>query len=711
MKIRNKMLLIVGIPLLSILLIFIIGLSSFSRIQSTIAQMSHLQNDRATMIDADRDAYQAYLAVLRSTETTTLDQFTEQKESFNENSEQTWTRIVEPGKRFHKNMSEDFNIFKKDYNSWKDSSEAILDLAMITVVESGKRVKAINKSISLFDNMRNNIDILGERVETELGRNITLGRRLELEKALSLILNGDRDAYQAYVAQLQIIDVESYDALISLDESHAENAAQTKDRVNQATSILGGYNATQILNDFNSYFDLWIVYSRSVVDISKINFENFTKIVELKNEVNKSFSSMRSAIDRLGQQQVEQVEIYNGQMISIISSVKITYIIIFIFAVILSATFAFIVASRIITSLQKSIKATEKLSQGDLTVSVDVNQEDEIGDLADSLRGMISNLHTVVNNVVTGSTQIASASSQLAEGNQELSGRTDAQASSLEEISASIEQMNSTIRANADNTITANKLSLDVSVKAEDGYDSVNKMISSMNEINDSSKQIADIMEVINKIAFQTNLLALNASIEAARAGEHGKGFAVVAVEVRKLAKRSDKAAAQISGIIKSSNKKVDEGVSIANTAGKMLSDINSAVKKVTVLVGEISASSQEQLSSVEEIDKTISSLDVNTQKNAALTEEAAAATEELSAQALELNNSMKFFKIQKSETDNSSMKYISNIEKKNDEKVVVIDNSTVDKSGSEYELYSLEDEVEDEDEDEDEEEDNFKEF
>ncbi len=289
----------------------------------------------------------------------------------------------------------------------------------------------------------------------------------------------------------------------------------------------------------------------------------------------------------------------------------------------------------------------KKISNGFLNMAF--SKENPKGIYA-SMKQMVTTLSEIVGIVSTGSEQIVAASSQLAAGNQDLSTRTELQAAALEETSAAIEEMNSSIRSNADNTITANKLSRDVSDKAAEGSDAVNQMIKSMNEISDSSNRISDIIDVINNIAFQTNLLALNASIEAARAGEQGKGFAVVAVEVRKLAKRSDKAAAEIGGIIKSSNKKVTEGVHIANTAGGMLTEINSAVKKVTVLIGEISASSQEQLSSVDQIDQTLSSLDENTQKNASLVEEAAASTEELSAQAIELNRNMQFFKLNKNE-------------------------------------------------------------
>lgn len=305
-----------------------------------------------------------------------------------------------------------------------------------------------------------------------------------------------------------------------------------------------------------------------------------------------------------------------------------------------------VIARGISRPLQEGVHFADKLSRGDLSAELKLDRGDEVGLLARALQTMTEKLKEVISDALSGAEQIASASEQLAMGNQDLSVRTEQQATALEETSSAIEEMNSSIRSNADNTKSADQLSRDALEKSVEGSGSFKNMISSMEDISISSNRIADIIEVINNIAFQTNLLALNASIEAARAGEQGKGFAVVAVEVRKLAKRSDKAASEIAEIIKNSNRKVDEGVQIANTAGKVLEEINGAVKKVTALVGEISASSQEQLSSVDQIDRTLSSLDENTQKNAALVEEAASSTEELSGQAQELNSNMQFFKL-----------------------------------------------------------------
>ncbi|MBN2618449.1 MAG: HAMP domain-containing protein, partial [Spirochaetales bacterium] len=303
---------------------------------------------------------------------------------------------------------------------------------------------------------------------------------------------------------------------------------------------------------------------------------------------------------------------------------------------------------------------SETLANGDLTTTITVSEKIyEIEQLGISLKNMASKLTDIITQVVEGAGQIASASSEIATGNMDLASRTEQQASSLQETSAAIEEMNSAIRSNADNTKVATTLSAEALDKTIEGSTAMKAVIESMNNINESSNRIADIIEVINNIAFQTNLLALNASIEAARAGELGKGFAVVAVEVRKLARKSDKAASQITEIIKDSNKKVDEGVLVAQDAGKVLDEINRVVKKVNLLISEISSSSQEQLISVGEIDKSLSHLDENTQKNAALVEEASGATTQLSNQADDLNKIVNFFNIGKNKDSEISSKYL----------------------------------------------------
>jgi methyl-accepting chemotaxis protein len=248
--------------------------------------------------------------------------------------------------------------------------------------------------------------------------------------------------------------------------------------------------------------------------------------------------------------------------------------------------------------------------------------------------------------VRTGTDSVANASSQIASGNLDLSSRTEEQASSLEETASSMEQLTSTVKQNAENARQANQLvssTADVAVK---GGQVVGQVVDTMASIKDSSRKIADIIGVIDGIAFQTNILALNAAVEAARAGEQGRGFAVVASEVRNLAQRSAGAAKEIKALIEDSVGKVDAGGKLVDEAGKTMDEIVTSVKRVTDLMSEIAAASSEQSSGIEQVNQAVGQMDEVTQQNAALVEQAAAAAESLQNQASQLAQAVSIFKL-----------------------------------------------------------------
>jgi methyl-accepting chemotaxis protein len=239
-----------------------------------------------------------------------------------------------------------------------------------------------------------------------------------------------------------------------------------------------------------------------------------------------------------------------------------------------------------------------------------------------------------VTEVRLGSDSVATASQQIAQGNQDLSGRTEQQASALQQTSATMEQLGTTVRHNADSARQANQLALGASSVAERGGQMVGQVVQTMKGINDSSRRIADIIGVIDGIAFQTNILALNAAVEAARAGEQGRGFAVVASEVRSLAKRSADAAREIKTLISASVERVEHGSEQVDQAGKTMTEIVAAIARVTAIVAEISSASAEQSTGVGQVSEAVQQMDQATQQNAALVEESAAAAESLQQQA-----------------------------------------------------------------------------
>jgi methyl-accepting chemotaxis protein len=314
--------------------------------------------------------------------------------------------------------------------------------------------------------------------------------------------------------------------------------------------------------------------------------------------------------------------------------------------VLLAGLGAWLITRSITRPLKEAVAVADAVAQGDLNKSIEARSKDETGQLLASLKAMTESLREIVGKVRTASESIGTASSQIASGNQDLSSRTEEQASSLEETASSMEELTATVKQNAENAKQANQLAVGASGVAAKGGKVVGEVVSTMGSINESSKKIADIISVIDGIAFQTNILALNAAVEAARAGEQGRGFAVVASEVRSLAQRSAAAAKEIKGLIEDSVSKVESGSKLVDDAGKTMEEIVSSIKRVTDIMAEISAASAEQSSGIEQVNQAITQMDQVTQQNAALVEQSAAAAESMKEQAQGLIGTVSVFKL-----------------------------------------------------------------
>jgi methyl-accepting chemotaxis protein-1 (serine sensor receptor) len=312
---------------------------------------------------------------------------------------------------------------------------------------------------------------------------------------------------------------------------------------------------------------------------------------------------------------------------------------------IVAAVMGWFLMQAIMRPLSAAVTLAGRVAKGELDNTITVERNDELGKLMTALKEMSEQLVKIVTDVRASSDSVGSAAKQISAGNNNLSQRTQEQASALEETASSMEEMTSTVKQSADNARQANQLATGARDQATQGGEVVTKAIAAMDEINASSKKIADIIGVIDEIAFQTNLLALNAAVEAARAGEQGRGFAVVASEVRNLAQRSAAAAKEIKGLISDSVEKVKTGSELVDASGKTLSEIVDSVKKVTDIVAEIAAASQEQSSGIDQVNKAVMSMDEMTQQNAALVEEAAAASKSMEEQAEKMVQLMGFFK------------------------------------------------------------------
>jgi len=298
----------------------------------------------------------------------------------------------------------------------------------------------------------------------------------------------------------------------------------------------------------------------------------------------------------------------------------------------------------VVQPVRQAIGAARRIASGQLAEDIRHQRRDELGDLLDEMQAMQASLRTIVSDVRQSAESIQTASNEVSTGNADLSVRTEQAASNLQQTASSMEDLSSTVRQTAESASQANQLAASATEVARRGGQVVSEVVSTMGEINTASKRIADIIGVIDGIAFQTNILALNAAVEAARAGEQGRGFAVVASEVRSLAHRSAEAAREIKTLIASSVERVEQGTTLVSAAGATMDDIVASVQRVTDIIGEITSAANEQTSGIGQVNTAVGQLDRMTQQNAALVEQATAAAQSMNAQARKLVEAVRVF-------------------------------------------------------------------
>ena len=358
------------------------------------------------------------------------------------------------------------------------------------------------------------------------------------------------------------------------------------------------------------------------------------------------YEKLQSAMSPLLKLQTTQAKSEYGAAESryvLIRNVVISSIVI---GLLLTALFGYYLIRGLSRSLARATEVADAVAQGDLTKTIQIDGTDEVACLMQSLASMNQSLVKVVSNVRQSSDGVATASAEIAQGNNDLSSRTEQQASALQQTASSMDELGATVKQNADSARQANQLAQSASTVAIRGGEVVAQVVDTMKGINESSRKISDIISVIDGIAFQTNILALNAAVEAARAGEQGRGFAVVASEVRSLAGRSAEAAKEIKILIGASVDRVEHGTALVDQAGTTMTEVVGSIKRVTDIMGEISAASSEQSTGVTQVGQAITQMDHATQQNAALVEEMAAAASSLKTQAQDLVQAVDVFKL-----------------------------------------------------------------
>ena len=419
--------------------------------------------------------------------------------------------------------------------------------------------------------------------------------------------------------------------LTKADQIESELSAALKDKDVQSLALLNQFSQahdqyTGLMNELKN-----LTEQRQALETDKLNVLG-TGIAKTAADIRETYQVSQNNLGPLVQANNEKAIQFTGGISTA--------------AIVLGLFLAWLLSRIITRPIRAAIVVAEQIAHGDLNADIQVNSRDEVGQLLRAMQTMNAELRRIVGEVTGSSAMVTSAASEIAQGSADLAQRTEEQASALEETASSMEELTATVQQTADNAAQANQLANATRTQAEQGSAAVQRTVTAMQAIHGSSAKIADIISVIDEIAFQTNLLALNAAVEAARAGDQGKGFAVVAEEVRRLAQKSSDAAKEIKNLIEDSVNKVEEGRQLADASGHTLNDILVGVKKVNDIVAEIAGASREQASGIEQVNKAILQMDQTTQQNAALVEETAAASHSMGEQAGQLHALMSFFKL-----------------------------------------------------------------
>jgi methyl-accepting chemotaxis protein len=440
----------------------------------------------------------------------------------------------------------------------------------------------------------------------------------------------------------------------ALEVAMADGAKTLKDLDANADRIFGSPTEAKMLADYRKNREIWLEVNLRMAPASRAGKQD--EATELYNgESNTAFDATMAEVINLSDYNSKGAATAWESAKNVYSNARLMVLASILLAVGLAAALAFLISRSIARPIGKAVKAASDIASGDMTMALHAQGTDETAQLLQSLESMRTSLASVVTTVRQRSETVATASAEIAQGNNDLSNRTEQQASALEETASSMEELGATVNQNAANARQGNELALKASNVALKGREVVGQVVETMKGINDSSRKIADIIGVIDGIAFQTNILALNAAVEAARAGEQGRGFAVVASEVRSLAGRSAEAAKEIKMLINTSVERVSQGTALVDVAGTTMTEMVSSIERVAQIMGEISEASSEQSVGVSQVGEAVTHMDQATQQNAALVEQMAAAASSLNTLADELVRTVAVFKLNEDETFTSA--------------------------------------------------------